>query len=83
MRNRLLAIGNDEAKRKSQALGEVTLNTLWQDIHFAVRVLLKNWSVTAIIVVVLALGIGANTAIFSSSTRRFSDPCLMPTRTDL
>ena len=27
--------------------------------------LLKNWSVTAIIVVVLALGIGANTAIFS------------------
>src|SRR2546422_996275 len=41
------------------------MNTLWQDIRFAVRMLLKNWSVTAIIVVVLALGIGANTAIFS------------------
>jgi putative ABC transport system permease protein len=39
--------------------------TLWQDIRFAVRMLLKNWSVTAIIIVVLALGIGANTAIFS------------------
>ncbi len=41
------------------------MNTLWQDIRFAVRMLLKNWSVTAIIIVVLALGIGANTAIFS------------------
>ncbi len=41
------------------------MHTLWQDIRFAVRMLLKNWSVTAIIVVVLALGIGANTAIFS------------------
>ena len=41
------------------------MNTLWQDIRFAVRMLLKNWSVPAIIVVVLALGIGANTAIFS------------------
>ncbi len=41
------------------------MNTLWQDIHFAVRMLLKNWSVSAIIVVLLALGIGANTTIFS------------------
>lgn len=41
------------------------MQTLWQDIRFAVRMLAKNWSVSAIIVVVLALGIGANTAIFS------------------
>src|SRR6266516_5722158 len=41
------------------------MNTLWQDIRFAVRMLVKNFSVTAIIIVVLALGIGANTAIFS------------------
>jgi putative ABC transport system permease protein len=41
------------------------MQTFWQDIRFAVRMLLKNWSVTAIIIVVLALGIGANTAIFS------------------
>src|SRR6266516_754149 len=41
------------------------MNTLWQDIRFALRMLAKNWSVTAFIVVVLALSIGANTAIFS------------------
>src|SRR5437667_3875669 len=41
------------------------MHTLWQDLRFAVRMLVKNWSVTAIIVIVLALGIGANTAIFS------------------
>src|SRR6185503_10009892 len=41
------------------------MHTLWQDIRFSVRMLLKNWSVTAIILVVLALGIGANSAIFS------------------
>src|SRR6266480_409557 len=41
------------------------MNTLWQDIRFAARMLIKNFSVTAIIIVVLALGIGANTAIFS------------------
>jgi putative ABC transport system permease protein len=41
------------------------MHTLWQDIRFSVRMLVKNWSVTAIIVVVLALGIGANAAIFS------------------
>src|SRR5882672_5357127 len=41
------------------------MNAFWQDIRFAVRMLLKNSSLTAIIVVVLALGIGANTAIFS------------------
>lgn len=41
------------------------MNTLWQDIRFALRMLTKNLSVTAIIIVVLALGIAANTAIFS------------------
>lgn len=41
------------------------MHTLWQDMRFAVRMLRKNWSVSAIVVVVLALGIGANTSIFS------------------
>src|SRR5260370_42277025 len=41
------------------------MNTLWQDIKYSVRRMVKKLSVTAIVVVVLALGTGANAAIFS------------------
>src|SRR6185503_6231125 len=39
--------------------------TILQDIRYSIRLLFKNKTVTIVAIVALALGIGANTAIFS------------------
>jgi predicted permease len=80
MRRARLALGGQEQVRQQcrEARGTKFLEDFMQDLRYGVRMLKANLRVTSMIVLSLAIGIGANTAIFSVTSTLLLKPLPYP-----
>jgi hypothetical protein len=76
MRRARIVLGGPEQVRQQcrEARGTRLLEDLAQDVRYGLRMLMKNPGLTFVIVLSLAIGIGANTAIFSVTSTLLLKP---------
>jgi putative ABC transport system permease protein len=59
------------------------METLVHNFRFSLRMLARNWGMTLTVLLTFALGIGANTAIFTVDYATLLAPLPIPVRSNL